>query len=251
MLSSPNTISSLFNFSMQSTKILNKLLKEAPKNTKGSKEIAKLRELIIELMKPRLKKLRQILKIRMVPATRDEFQDESEDWWPDYELCSDWHAISDMNGLLVCTQDALKGMPDDLRAIGEKFDFAYSVAKPETIRSKTKNFILVEELIEDMEDFVTNFSRLCTKNLDERRNLYDLASFTMDTADRIKVKIFDERIFVQLQSRIANLRSYIRDFCTLFDAQVESKEEAESVPCDKLEQPQGTLATGVGDEART
>jgi len=82
---------------MQSTKVLNKLLKEAPKNTKGSKEIAELRELIIELMKPRLGKLRQILKIRMVPATRDEFQDESEDWWPDYELCSDWHAITDIN----------------------------------------------------------------------------------------------------------------------------------------------------------
>jgi len=82
---------------MQSNKVLNKLLKEAPKNTKGSKEIAELRELIIELMKPRLGKLRQILKIRMVPATRDEFQDESEDWWPDYELCSDWHAITDIN----------------------------------------------------------------------------------------------------------------------------------------------------------
>jgi len=142
-------------------------------------------------------------------------------------------------------------MPDDLKFIGEKFDFAYSVAKPETIQNKTKNYILVDELIEDMEDFVTNFSRLCTKNLDERRNLYDLASFTMDTADRIKVKIFDERIFVQLQSRIANLRNYIRDFCTLFDAQVESKEEAESVPTDKLEKPQGTLATEDVDKART
>jgi len=97
MFSSLNTIFSLLNFDMQSTKVLNKLLKEAPKNTKGSKEIAELRELIIELMKPRLGKLRQILKIRMVPATRDEFQDESEDWWPDYELCSDWHAITDIN----------------------------------------------------------------------------------------------------------------------------------------------------------
>ncbi|XP_017009460.2 uncharacterized protein [Drosophila takahashii] len=226
---------------MQSTKILNKLLKEAPKNTKGSSEIAELRKLIVELMKPRLEPLRQILRIRMVPATRDEFQDESEDWWPDYELYSNWHAITDMNGLLVCTQDALKGLPEDLRAIGEKFDYAYSVAKPKSIQHKTKNYVLVDELIEDMEDFVTNFSRLCSKNLDDRRNLHDLASFTLDTGDRIKVKIFDERTFVQLQSRIASLRNYIRDFCTLFDAHVESKEEVESVPIDKLAKPQGDV----------
>ncbi|KAI8041658.1 uncharacterized protein LOC128257225 [Drosophila gunungcola] len=236
---------------MQSAKIINKLLKEAPKNTKGSKEIAELRNLIVEVMKPRLSKLNQILRFRMVPATRDDFQDEGVDWWPDYELYSDSHAITDMNGLLVCTQNSLKGMPDDLRAIGEKFDFAYSVAKPKTIQNKSKKFLLVDELIEDLEDFVKHFSRLCTKILDDRRNLHDLASITLDTDDRIKVKIFDERIFVQLQSRIGNLDNYIRDFCALFEAHVEFKDEAKSGPLSKFAKPQGPLLAGAVNKVRT
>jgi len=83
---------------MESAKVLNKLLKEAPKDSKGSKEIEELRNLIIELMKPRLGQLLQILKTRMIASTRDEFQDENEDWWPDYELLSaDWRAFTDMN----------------------------------------------------------------------------------------------------------------------------------------------------------
>ncbi|XP_039229416.1 uncharacterized protein LOC6533258 isoform X2 [Drosophila yakuba] len=112
---------------MQPAKVLNKLLKEAPKDTKGSKEIEELRKLINELMKPRQGQLLQILKTRMIAATRDDYQDDNQDWWPDYELLtSDWRAITDMNGLLVCAQDALKGLPDDLKAIGENFDYAYS-----------------------------------------------------------------------------------------------------------------------------
>ncbi|XP_016980906.2 uncharacterized protein LOC108045927 [Drosophila rhopaloa] len=236
---------------MQSAKILNKLLKEAPKNTKGSKEIAELQNLIVEVMKPRLDKLEEILSFRIVPAIRDDFQDEEEDWWPDYELYSDSHAITDMNGLLVCIQVALKGMPDDLKAIGEKFDFAYLAAKPTTIQNKTKKYLLVDELIEDMEDFVTHFSRLCTKILDDRRNLHDLASITMDTGDRIKLKIFDEQTFVQLQSRIASLENYIRDFCALFEAHVECKEEARDGTLSKFAKPQGPLSAGAVKEART
>ncbi|EDV50537.1 uncharacterized protein LOC6543876 [Drosophila erecta] len=238
---------------MYSAKVLNKLLKEAPKDAEGSKEIAELRKLIMELMKPRLGQLLQILKTRMIATTRDEFQDENEDWWPDYELLSsNWRAITDMNGFLVCTQDALKGLPDDLRAIGESFDYAYSVTKPITIRNKTKNYILVVELLEDMEDFVMHFSRLCSKNLDERRDLYDLASITKDTGDRIKVKIFDERTFVQLQSRIASLRNYIRDFSALFDVHLESKEEAEFKPLYMLAKTQEPLATvATADKTRT
>ncbi|XP_017071134.1 uncharacterized protein LOC108107867 [Drosophila eugracilis] len=236
---------------MASPKILNKLLKEAPKDSKGSKELAELQRLIVELMKPRLGQLSHISKVCMVPATRDQFQDPSEDWWPDYELQSDWHAITDMNGLLVYTQEALKGMPDDLRAISEKFDYAYSVAKPETIHYRPKNYIIVGELIEDMQDFVINFGRLCTKNLDERRTLLDLALLTMDTADRIKVKIFDERTFVQLQSRIDNLSNFIKDFCALFDAKVELKKDSKSVHFDKPVKRQGPLPTVTIDRART
>ncbi|EDW50781.1 uncharacterized protein LOC6611088 [Drosophila sechellia] len=238
---------------MESAKVLNKLLKEAPKDSKGSKEIEELRNLIMELMKPRLGQLLQILKTRMIASTRDEFQDENDDWWPDYELLSaDWRAFTDMNGFLVCTQDALKGLPCDFKVIGEKFDYAYSVAKPINVPNKTKNYFLVVELIEDLEVFVTHLSRLCSKNLDERRDLYDLASITKDTGDRIKVKVFDERTFVQLQSRIASLRNYIRDFCALFDAHLESDEEDEFEPLDMLAKPQGPLATGTNaDKART
>ncbi|EDW93696.1 uncharacterized protein LOC6533258 isoform X1 [Drosophila yakuba] len=235
---------------MQPAKVLNKLLKEAPKDTKGSKEIEELRKLINELMKPRQGQLLQILKTRMIAATRDDYQDDNQDWWPDYELLtSDWRAITDMNGLLVCAQDALKGLPDDLKAIGENFDYAYSVTKPITIRKKTKNYFLVVELIEDMEDFVTHLSRLCSKNLDERRDLYDLASITKDTGDRIKVKIFDERTFVQLQSRIESLRNYIRDFSALFDVHLESKEEAAFKPLYMLAKPQEPVA--IADKVRT
>lgn len=97
-------LATLYFFStMESAKVLNKLLKEAPKDSKGSKEIEELRNLIIELMKPRLGQLLQILKTRMIASTRDEFQDENEDWWPDYELLSaDWRAFTDMNVSKSC-----------------------------------------------------------------------------------------------------------------------------------------------------
>ncbi|XP_017043242.1 uncharacterized protein LOC108089478 [Drosophila ficusphila] len=236
---------------METPKIINKLLKEAPKNTKGCKEIADLRSLIIEMMKPRMDKLYQISKMQMVPSTRDEFYDEEEDWWPDYELFSNSLAITDMNGLLVYTQDALKGMPDDLKAIAEKFDFAYMVSKPTNIQNKTKNYRLAEELIEDIGDFVIHFNRLCIKILDDRRNIYDLAALTKDTGDRIKVKIFDEQAFLKLVSRINNLRSYITDFCALFEAHVETKEEDEANPLDKFAKRRGTLQMATVDKGQT
>lgn len=258
---------------METTNIQNKLLKLVPKNTKGTEEIFELRQLIVELMRPKLAQLRQILKIRMVPATRDYYHDDAEDWWPDYEIFSDSHAISDMNvsfkknyyflisipnkfplrlkGLLVLTQDTLKGMPQDMKSIGEKFDYAYSAAKPDTLRIKARKYSLVEELIEDMINFVTNFSRLCTRILEERRSLHDMAAQTRDTGDRIKVKIFDERTFMQLQSRIDSLSTYITEFCALFEARVETKEEAAAAGAqDKLAKLQGPLQSGAVDKAQ-
>ncbi|KAH8374393.1 hypothetical protein KR009_012055, partial [Drosophila setifemur] len=168
-----------------------------------------MRKLILELMKPRTGQLRQILLTRIVPATRDDYDEDMEEWWPDYELFSDSHAITDLNGFLVYTQGSLKGMPDDLKAIAKKFDEAYLASKPKPIQVKSKKYRLVEELINDMIDFITNLNSLCTKMIEERRVIHEKASTTLDTGDRIKVKIFDEKSFVQLQMRIGNLRRYV------------------------------------------
>ncbi|XP_020812846.1 uncharacterized protein LOC110187729 [Drosophila serrata] len=233
---------------MDTTNNQYKLLKPVPKNTKGSEEISQLRKLIVEVMKPKLAQLRQILGARIISATRDYYDDESEDWWPDYEIFSEFHAISDMNGFLVLTQNALKGLPEDLKSIRKKLDHAYLAAKPKNVKTKTKKFCLVEELIEDLINFVTNFSRFCTRILEDRRILHDMAAQTLDTADRIKVKIFDERTFVQFQTRIAGLRNYIRDFCALFNVPVETKEEAAIEPHTELHQ--GPLRFGAVDKAQ-
>nr|XP_041633217.1 uncharacterized protein LOC108073978 isoform X2 [Drosophila kikkawai] len=202
-------------------------------------------------MKPKLAQLREILEIRIVPVTRDYYDDEVEDWWPDYEVFSDPHPISDMNGFLVLTQDVLKSMPEDLKSIRKKLNDAYLAAKPENVKTKTRKYCLVEELIEDLINFVTNFSRLCTRILEERRSLHDMANQTLDTGDRIKLKVFDERTLVQLQSRILSLRNYIRDFSALFEAPVETKEEAAVGPQAKLAKlGQGTLQTVAVDKAQ-
>lgn len=123
-------------------------------------------------------------------------------------------------------------MPEDLKAIAEKFDYAYFASKTKT--QKGKKYYLVADLIQDMTDFVTNFGRLCTHVIEERRRIYDQASETLDTSDRIKVKIFDEKSFVRLQTRLTSLRNFVQDFCALFEIPLKVPEESRDEPFDKL-----------------
>ncbi|XP_017096310.2 uncharacterized protein [Drosophila bipectinata] len=218
---------------MQTLKIPNRLLVSAPKNSKGCVEVGELRSLILELMKPRTAQMNKILLTRMVPATRDEYDEVVIDWWPDYELFSNSHAITDMNGILVYTKKALQGMPDDLKAIAEKFDYAYFASKLKN-QNKGKKYYLVADLIQDMTDYVTNFGRLCTHIIEERRRIHDQASETLDTADRIKVKIFDEKSFVRLQTRLTSLRNFVQEFCALFEIPLKAPEESNVEPFNKF-----------------
>lgn len=124
-------------------------------------------------------------------------------------------------------------MPEDLKAIAEKFDYAYFASKTKS-QNRGKKYYLVADLIQDMSDFVTNFGRLCTHVIEERRRIYDQASETLDTSDRIKVKVFDEKSFVRLQSRLTSLRNFVQDFCALFEIPLKVPEEPRDEPFDKL-----------------
>ncbi|XP_022216759.2 uncharacterized protein LOC111070481 [Drosophila obscura] len=191
-----------------------------------SSGVSQVRDLIQELMGPRTVLIRKIAWTQMLPVSRDEFGGYFDDWWPDYTIYSPAHAITDMNGLLVYTQDALKGMPNDLELISAKFQSTYKKSKLNTRDRRNRNRV-INGLIKDIIIFVTNVERHCRKMLDKRRAYYEQASLSKDTADRVQLKIFDEQSFIQLQTSMRSLEGFVQNFISLFVAEAEAEVDAE------------------------
>ncbi|XP_017957707.1 uncharacterized protein LOC108652124 [Drosophila navojoa] len=196
-----------------------------------------LKGLIVELMLPRFETLRTIVSTRFVSEAEieNDKDDADDDWWPDYSIHSDMHYMTEMNGLMHLILNGLRGMTDELQAIGAKFQaFIWDKFKPDQSAKKVAaaksaeekekeddldRYLLAQSLIKDMVTFVTCCSRQCTKLLKQRKGYLERASETKDTEDRIRLKVFDERSFTELHGRMISLKSFVQDFCNLFESE--------------------------------
>ncbi|XP_030572391.1 uncharacterized protein LOC115771014 [Drosophila novamexicana] len=192
-----------------------------------------LRNLIEELMMPRIEMLRIVVSTRFVSEAQNVDDNETEaDWWPDYSIYSHLHYMTEMNGLMHLTQNALKGMTEELKLIGVKFQ-AFVVdhfkarqsawedeeTQPPDDKQLLGRYLLAQSLIKDMVTFVNCCSRHCNKLLAQRTIYSERAAETKGTEDRICLKIFDERSFTQLHGRMSSLKGFVQDFCDLFDSE--------------------------------
>ncbi|XP_030386331.1 uncharacterized protein LOC115633092 [Scaptodrosophila lebanonensis] len=202
----------------QSTKFHSKLSAQVASKKKNILNVRPaVHALILEMLLPRIHMLRQIVWTRIVPETRMDEADGDVDWWPDYAVYSHTHAITDMKGLLCFAQDSMKGMPDEMTAIAVRFHRMYDEVKHQMRRLTRSRYRLVLSLIKDIVEFVRSCHRHCDVLLEERRKLYERANATRETGDRIRLKIFDEHTFVQLHSKMSNLKSFAQEFCDLFE----------------------------------
>lgn len=211
-----------------------------------------LRGLIVELMLPRFETLRTIVSTRFVSEAEiaNDKDDADDDWWPDYRIYSDMHYMTEMNvstrftwysythiylhqGLMHLIINGLRGMTDELQIIEAKFqDFIFNNFKSDQTAKKVagasmsaekeddlNRYLLAQSLIKDMVTFVTCCSRQCAKLLKQRKEYFERASETKDTEDRIRLKIFDERSFTELHGRMISLKSFVQEFCNLFESE--------------------------------
>ncbi|XP_064547450.1 uncharacterized protein LOC135434712 [Drosophila montana] len=220
---------------MPATKIQSKPNEESTAKRSPLYVSPELRNLIGELMMPRIEMLRKVVSTRFVSEAQNVDDNETEsDWWPDYSVYSHLHYMTEMNGLMHLTQNTLKGMTDELKAIGAKFQAfvvdhfkaRQSAWKDEETQSLDEKkllgrYLLAQSLIKDMVTFVNCCGRHCSKLLAQRNVYSERASETKDTEDRIRLKIFDERSFTQLHGRISSLKGFVQDFCDLFDSERE------------------------------
>ncbi|XP_017862725.1 PREDICTED: uncharacterized protein LOC108613654 [Drosophila arizonae] len=201
-----------------------------------------LKGLIVELMLPRFETLRTIVSTRFVSEeemANEKDDADDDDWWPDYRIYSDKHYMTEMNGLMHLILNGLRGMTDELQTIGLKFQaFILDNFKPDQSAKKVaganpaegkedilNRYLLAQSLIKDMVNFVTCCSRQCTKLLKQRKAYFDRASETKDTEDRIRLKVFDERSFTELHGRMISLKSFVQDFCNLFESEWNSSDQ--------------------------
>ncbi|XP_017138666.1 uncharacterized protein LOC108153289 [Drosophila miranda] len=234
---------------MKTTKIQSISSMQSQRSNSCSSGVSQVRDLIQELMGPRTVLIRKIAWTQMLPVTRDEYEGYTDDWWPDYTIYSQSHAITDMNGLLVYTQDALKGMPNDLELIYGKFQSTYKKSKLNTRVRRNRNRV-INGLIKDIIIFVTNVGRQCRKMLDKRRTYYEQASSSKDTIDRVQLKIFDEQSFIQLQTSMRSLEEFLKDFNSLFVTEAEAEFDAEAEAEEKKGLPQGPLSPPPPPQAK-
>lgn len=133
-------------------------------------------------------------------------------------------------------------MTDELLTIGVKFQaFVFDNFKPhQTAKEQVEanpaeekqkilnRYLLAQSLIKDMVTFVTCCSRKCSKLLTQRKDYFERASETKDMEDRVRLKIFDERSFSQMHRRMVSLKSFVEDFCNLFESDQSPSDQQET-----------------------